>query len=1135
MIKNLFNKGLLFGIMALSYLPLQTFAQTSINYTADSTMSDAMVANGGLASSNFGTQAQMNVLHQTGQQIPVAFRTYIQYDLSAIPADALIIEAKLKLMAGSVDNSANHPVYIERVGSGAWVETTITWNNQPGVVTTDQLSFSHAATSSTGLQEFVVTDHVQKMVANPNSNNGWRMRLQSESGTVTNGMFYNSSEASISADRPVLTVEYILPVEMTTTVNHCAAGASDGTMSVMVSGGNTYGLSNMYFYKTNRDTTQVGKATLSNAKVINNLQFNSGTGEVTADNLEPGIYILRVFDSPYYTSNDLRFAYYKHILVGREGEVTSGILLPNYQYQENTTIEFDKPTNLNPLDRANTNYHNQTTSIPLRISDAPNNYEKASLVKYELDFDDQLEFTAAELKIKAWGSFFRHNNSSNAVNYTLITENWQESDVTWNTRPAIDTNYRVYVPTTTYIGYDPVHNIDTVDLLTMVEYWQDNPGSNHGFEMALETYGATQFASREYKSANTNANYVYFEWSVKMDVETAFNDTTNRGTLTVNAPNGTLPFKYLINTEPLGTLAQAWAEIGDTTYIDSLDFFTANVNAAEYTFTGLPSGKYYIGVYDNSGTKIMDGSGIVNTEILLASSSNLALSNSNILTKNGGQGNGMGRLYAEILDVESFGGMSFTVNSVDEFYIGFNKSAQSLASSATDFEFGLKVASNGAYQIIKDNVLLASAGNVSLGDEIDLIKDYGDYVVLINGTEQHRGPITTLDDEDISLDLVLVGVSAELELVNYWGNFTKPRINAKVNYPECGEFFGSVTVTHGGSATIIYSTLVNNDGVSPNPLGAVSGTTYVYGSVPLGTYTLTTAFSIPPMYGMPGYSYVIEEQIAVGYVVEWEELVDNYVLPLNTIQRGPGILSPGIATANSVNRTFEGYDNWIQFETVLYTPYALGGTSGLEVLAFRNQDGVEAMRLITGGLIIPTAKAIVNDDGDGYVDLLVDPNAVWRIERDEYNDYDIFHNGNLISGGGLSAVPGDFDISIYQSNAAKYVKTIASFCTFSKNDFVAKTKPAVDGGYYVAVEDNVKFQYTGEYNQSDLAYELTNADGDVISAVLYTVETIPSPGDENKKNADNRYEIDLLSLPSGSYQLKITNVKGEEHFIRIKL
>jgi hypothetical protein len=293
-IKGLFLIGiLLFGSCS------SLLAQTSVSYTYDSTMVDAMVANGGVENMNFGSQSEMRAFHQIGQQIPMVFRTFIAYDLSAIPEGAIITEAKLRLNAQSVNSSQNHPLYIERVENTAWTESTITWNNQPAVITVDQIQIPQSQLTATGIHEFDVVHHVQHMVNNPGLNNGWRIRLQSEQSTSDYGIIYSSSEAATTANRPVLNIEYIMPIEMATTVSHCTAGNDDGTLSVAVSGGSTYGIGNMYFYKTNQNTSQRGAATLSNHKTTGNLQYDALTSTVTAENLEPGIYVLRIIDPEY--------------------------------------------------------------------------------------------------------------------------------------------------------------------------------------------------------------------------------------------------------------------------------------------------------------------------------------------------------------------------------------------------------------------------------------------------------------------------------------------------------------------------------------------------------------------------------------------------------------------------------------------------------------------------------------------------------------------------------------------------------------------------------------------------------------------------------------------------------------------
>ena len=301
------KKYLLLGWGLLTGLVL-TAQSTIVDFTSDSTMQDAFVGNGGIENTNFGSQDRLNVFYDKSSTIPKVFRSFISYDLSSIPANAIIVDAKLKLVTHTVNNTISHPIFVQRV-SQSWSGSTVTWNNQPNVYTYDQLSFTHAQTSGTGTHQLNVTAHVQKMVKDPSTNQGWRIRLQSETGASTFGLMYHSSEATSSSNRPVLTVEYVLPIGLTPTVSHCSPGNSDGTLSVTVSGGSTTSLGNIYFYKTVRDTTQLGNATLVNAKTTNNIQYNATTKTITGENLAPGIYLLRVLDTKYSVASNPRLAF----------------------------------------------------------------------------------------------------------------------------------------------------------------------------------------------------------------------------------------------------------------------------------------------------------------------------------------------------------------------------------------------------------------------------------------------------------------------------------------------------------------------------------------------------------------------------------------------------------------------------------------------------------------------------------------------------------------------------------------------------------------------------------------------------------------------------------------------------------
>ena len=153
----------------------------------------------------------------------------------------------------------------------------------------------------------------------------------------------------------------------------------------------------------------------------------------------------------------------------------------------------------------------------------------------------------------------------------------------------------------------------------------------------------------------------------------------------------------------------------------------------------------------------------------------------------------------------------------------------------------------------------------------------------------------------------------------------------------------------------------------------------------------------------------------------------------------------------------------------------------------------------------------------------------------------VYNNGNIINS--YNGTPftiqspsysGNLQINVEEYGKVRLSNNYVSYCA-AANSFVAKTQKQIYGDYYMAVEGEFYFQYTGEYNESILNYELTDALGNVVSSLSYTIEELLDPGSIDKKNADNRYKMTFGTLTNGFYVLKVTNIKGEEEFIRIKL
>ena len=138
-------------------------------------------------------------------------RSLMRFDLSAIPANAIILSAKLSLYfaPGAVNppHSGLNASYLKRVTS-AWTNTTVTWNTQPSTTVADAVTLSQSNFSTQDYLDMNVTTMVAQMVVNPFTNYGFELGLQSESCDKI--LTFASSKFSDANKRPKLVVAYSL-------------------------------------------------------------------------------------------------------------------------------------------------------------------------------------------------------------------------------------------------------------------------------------------------------------------------------------------------------------------------------------------------------------------------------------------------------------------------------------------------------------------------------------------------------------------------------------------------------------------------------------------------------------------------------------------------------------------------------------------------------------------------------------------------------------------------------------------------------------------------------------------------------------------------------------------------------------
>jgi hypothetical protein len=185
---NVSSKGL--GATTLTV----TLTTGSVRAAAD-TFSNQLSPN-----TNVGTSTSMNV--QCG--FLWNERSFVRFDLSAIPRSARVQTATLQLTMASAP-SASSTYEVDRVLS-TWSETSLTWNNMPSAAPATA-TVDSGTTSGVNLT-WDVTPDVQTFVASSSANFGWQIRDSDDLCLFTRTAVFRTDEFGTAAQRPVLTVTY---------------------------------------------------------------------------------------------------------------------------------------------------------------------------------------------------------------------------------------------------------------------------------------------------------------------------------------------------------------------------------------------------------------------------------------------------------------------------------------------------------------------------------------------------------------------------------------------------------------------------------------------------------------------------------------------------------------------------------------------------------------------------------------------------------------------------------------------------------------------------------------------------------------------------------------------------------------
>jgi hypothetical protein len=141
-------------------------------------------------------------------------RIYLQFDVSAIPNNAIITEAKVGLFFKDPMSYVSIPIYIEvplavYEVEEYWDEASLDWNNQPAANSV----YEDVQTLAGDTDKYIywnITSLVQGWVSGTKSNYGMRLADEDEM-TLDDGKHFGSSSAPVGTERPKLMISYYIP------------------------------------------------------------------------------------------------------------------------------------------------------------------------------------------------------------------------------------------------------------------------------------------------------------------------------------------------------------------------------------------------------------------------------------------------------------------------------------------------------------------------------------------------------------------------------------------------------------------------------------------------------------------------------------------------------------------------------------------------------------------------------------------------------------------------------------------------------------------------------------------------------------------------------------------------------------
>jgi hypothetical protein len=171
---------------------------------------------------NRGDTESLKCMAWTHSGQPGTHRGLMDFDLSSVPSNAMILQASLNLYFATfepnyVPHSGDNMSYLARI-TERWDESEVTWNSQPAITMDDVVVLPQSTYPEQDYTDIDVTEQIRMMKDDPDHNCGWMLLLDDE--TPYNCLLFASSDDEVPAIRPKLVVTYIVCDPLTVDIEY---------------------------------------------------------------------------------------------------------------------------------------------------------------------------------------------------------------------------------------------------------------------------------------------------------------------------------------------------------------------------------------------------------------------------------------------------------------------------------------------------------------------------------------------------------------------------------------------------------------------------------------------------------------------------------------------------------------------------------------------------------------------------------------------------------------------------------------------------------------------------------------------------------------------------------------------------